>query len=76
MLLLIQIGLTIWAWTRGWKWWSLIPVAVPFTIGLIVGASGGSYGGGMVTFDILAVIALIVMISVKKPVPPEEEPKV
>src|SRR4030042_6179325 len=47
MLTLIpEIGLTIWAWNRGWKGWALLPVplgyAAAFLMGFIMGAMGFS----------------------------------
>ncbi len=73
MFLIAEILLTIFAWRNGWKWLSLLPVGIAMVIGLIVGmgigASGGSVDavkGFVVIFDILAIIALIVMVS-KKP---------
>jgi purine-cytosine permease-like protein len=72
-MLLIEIILTIFAWRNGWKWLSLIPVGAAVLIGMIigysVGMSGGTvdvYGSGLFIFDILAIIALIVMVVKKK----------
>lgn len=72
MFLIAEILLTIFAWRRGWRWLALLPVgivlAIGFFIGVGIGASGGSINdikGGYVIFDILAIIALIVMVSVK-----------
>ena len=66
MLLILEIGLTIAAWKRGWKGWALLPLAISFCIGFFWGlSSGGSLeellGMGII-FDGLSVIALIVMI--------------
>ena len=41
MLLILEIGLTIWAWKRGWKGWALLPALGAFTGGFIVGLASG-----------------------------------
>jgi hypothetical protein len=67
MLIIIQIVLTIFAWKKGWKWYSLIPVAVAFGVGFFIGIGVGSAGGsvsdlsGVVVLDILAIVALAIM---------------
>ena len=79
MLLILEIILTIVAWNRGWKWFALIPVGITFCIGfmagLIVGSTGGSVAdiSWVTVLDIMAVIALIVMIARKKET---EKPKI
>lgn len=72
MLVLAEIILTILAWRKGWRWWALIPVAIPFCIGFVMGigiaSQGGSIsdiGGWTIIFDVLAITALIVLVSVK-----------
>lgn len=68
LLLLLEIGLTIAAWKRGWKGWALLPLAIGmsagFLFGLVVGATGGSeaelFGVGVV-LDVVCVITLIIM---------------
>ncbi len=82
MLLIVEIALTIWAWNKGWRWYSLLPVGICLGIGFIlgigIGLNGGSandIGGGVVVLDILAIIALIYMISKKKTPVEEEKPK-
>lgn len=46
MLLVLEIGLTIAAWRRGWKGWALLPLGIGFGIGFLIGlimsASGAS----------------------------------
>jgi uncharacterized membrane protein YfcA len=71
MLLIAEIILTIFAWRKGWRWLGLIPLAIPLCIGIVMGIGIGISGGSIddlpswtVIFDILAVIALIVMVSV------------
>jgi len=67
MLLIIEIVLTIFAWRKGWKWYSLIPVGIAagagFFIGLGIGYAGGSASvfNGVIVFDILAIVALAIM---------------
>jgi len=70
MLLVAEIILTIFAWKKGWRWWALVPVALALLIGLFmgmgVGASGGdvdSVRGISIVLDVIAVIALIVMVT-------------
>jgi hypothetical protein len=63
MLLIAEIILTIFAWRKGWKWYSLIPVLSAIIIAIIFALSGGVNVGGMVIFDVLAVIALAIMCS-------------
>jgi MFS family permease len=72
MLLIAEIILTFFAWRKGWKWWALLPLGIAGGIGLIwgliIGALGGTINnlpGWSVVFDIMAVVALIVLCSVK-----------
>jgi len=37
MLLVIQIGLVIWAWMRGWKAWALLPIVFAVVFGFVLG---------------------------------------
>jgi predicted exporter len=61
-MLIIEILLTIFAWRKGWRWFSLIPVATAFSIGLMFGFSQIEPGVNGIFIDILAMIALILMI--------------
>ena len=70
MLLIAEIILTVFAWRNGWKWLALLPVGIAFIIGLIIGASGVTDLSGVIFIDIIAVIALIIMVSKSKK--PEE----
>jgi len=69
MLLIIQIILTVIAWTKAkWKWLSLIPLAVAVSAGFIYGAAGGDPTSPVViVFDFLAAAALLIMCFVKNP---------
>ncbi len=69
ILLLVEIGLTVAAWKRGWKWWSLVPLAISFFAGMIFGAvSAGTNGPRDIPFalaittDILIITALVTMV--------------
>jgi len=57
---IIEIILTIVAWRKGWKWYSLIPISVAFIIGAICGMSGVS-PNDVIWLDILVAIVLIIM---------------
>ena len=70
MLLIAEIILTVFAWRNGWKWLALLPVGIAFIIGLIIGASRVTDLSGVIFIDIIAVIALIIMVSKSKK--PEE----
>ena len=81
--MIIQILLTIWAWNKGWAWKALIPLACAFGIGLMIGGVYASTNTpvppGVIMIDVLADIALILMI-IFKPTPKaievlKEEPK-
>ena len=64
MILILEIILTIVAWNRGWKAQALIPVGVVFVIGMIIGVLSGGNSDVIQTailFDILGVVALLVM---------------
>ena len=68
-MLIIEIILTFVAWGRGWKWLALLPLGIAFGIGLIAGASGASMDdlAGLIWIDVVAIIALIVMVVKQKP---------
>jgi len=83
-MLILEIILTIFAWRKGWRWLALLPMGIAlligFIIGLSIGANGGdvtSIGGGAIIIDVMAIIALIIML-VKGPKSNEtlETPKV
>jgi len=69
MLLIAEIVLTVFAWKKGWKWWSLLPAGITlfssFLLGIILGVSGYSlkevrpFG---ILLDILLIIVLIIMV--------------
>lgn len=73
-MLIIEIILTIIAWNRGWKWWALLPLGIAFGFGFIAGASGMSQSDleGLLFLDVIAIIALVIMIAVKKKEVPAE----
>lgn len=69
MLLIVQIVLTVMAWRKGWGARSLLPLASMFALmvlsALAVGAGSGSqinFGPLGLLFDVLAVIALAIMV--------------
>jgi len=69
MLFILEIGLAIAAWRRGWKRWALVHLGIGFGIGLltdlIITASGGSeesvFGVGL-GIDIICIGTLIAMV--------------
>lgn len=73
LVLMLEIGLTIAAWKRGWKGWALLPLAIggasAFLTGVVMGAAGVSdaaaFGLGLV-FDIVIVGALIGMVAKRR----------
>ena len=62
---IIEIILAVFAWRKGWKWMSLIPISVALVIGFICGLSGGS-PSDVIFVDVLAIVALGIM-CFKKP---------
>jgi hypothetical protein len=70
MLFFVEVGLTAWAWTRGWKAKALLPlgiiIPIGFVLGLVVGVGGGDANiilvfGGLL--DLIAIGVLIFMIA-------------
>jgi len=68
MLLIVEIILTIFAWRKGWKWMSLIPIGLAILIGGLIGVIIGASGGNTelirvfgFIIDIIIVIVLIIM---------------
>ena len=62
---IIEIILTIVAWNKGWRWQSLIPIGTVFILGFMMGI-GGAESTSVIWLDVMAVIALIIMIFNKK----------
>jgi len=69
MLLILQIGLTIAAWLRGWRAWALIPLGIAFGSGLIMGALGMSGAGVFTAGTIINIVCIAVLIGmvIKRP---------
>ena len=66
MLLIFEIILTVTAWRRGWKAWALVPLATAFSIGFVIGASGGSMDTAMAVglpVDLAAIGTLVAMVA-------------
>jgi len=68
LLLILEIGLTISAWQRGWKGWALLPgafaLAGGYMLGMVLGGdSSVDFFSVGIIIDILCVIALIIMVS-------------
>jgi hypothetical protein len=67
-MLFLEIFLTIAAWKRGYKGWALLPFLFAVAIGFIIGASSpqsleGDKVWNYIWIDILAVVALVIMIA-------------
>jgi len=67
--IVIQIGLTLWAWNRGWKAWALLPVGIPFVAGLVWGVYTGINGATvanmesvLILMDLSSMVILVGMI--------------
>lgn len=69
---IIEIILTIFAWRNGWKWLSLIPIGTVFVLAFFIGLSGQA-DTNVYWLDVMAIIALRLMVVNKKKV--EEENK-
>lgn len=70
MLLIAEIFLTIVAWRRGWGGRALLPLGIGIAVAFIFGALAGTGGtsdrsiaGVAIFFDLICVVALIVMIA-------------
>lgn len=64
-MLILEIILTIIAWGKGWRWFSLIPVGVALSIGFMLGINEvnmDALGSTTLFIEILVTIALILMI--------------
>jgi hypothetical protein len=68
---ILEIGLTVWAWNRGWKTWALLPsgigLCLSILIALILHDAGAlkiyvSSIGAFIFIDVVAVAALIFMV--------------
>ena len=77
--LIIEIGLTVTAWKRGWGWMALIPLVLTgcfsFGGGFVLGLQGGNfmdYWPLFIGLDVLCIIALAVMVA--KPIGHEKMP--
>ena len=71
--LVIEIGLMVAAWQRGWKAWALLPIvlvyAIAFFFGMFLSALGynteSMWHIGLV-FDVLCIAILIGMVAVQR----------
>jgi len=85
MLLILEIGLTIAAWRRGWKSRALLPLAIAvgvgFMAGIFIGIAGGSTGEALVICTLLDVVCIGVLTGMvvkprqaEKPLPTTDQP--
>jgi hypothetical protein len=62
----IVVVLTYAAWTRGWRWRSLIPAASLFIVGLVIGLTGNTTTTAVKAWmNIVTSIALGIMVGFK-----------
>jgi hypothetical protein len=74
MLLVLEIVLTVWAWRKGWKAWSLLPLGIVAGVGFIIGFMGvnlDQIGVIGTLFDLSAITALIVIVAKGRQVEPK-----
>lgn len=63
MLIFIEVILTIFVWRKGWNWLSLIPLGAAFVGGFLFGMAGGDpTTPGLIFGDVIALIALVIML--------------
>ena len=73
MLLILELGLTIAAWRRGWRFRALIPLAglmgVAFLIGVAVEVAGGTFENvtPLVILLDLATVGMLVVLTSRAP---------
>ena len=73
MLLILEIGLTVAAWRKGWRAWALVPLGgvlgMGFLIGVAVGASGGTieHVFPLVLLLDLACVGVLIRLAVRGP---------
>jgi hypothetical protein len=73
MLLLLEIGLTVAAWHKGWRGRALLPLGVLVGVALLIGAAVGASGGSVhqarpVLFLLdLACIGVLIGMAVRTP---------
>jgi hypothetical protein len=55
---MIEIGLTIWAWNRGWKAWTLLPWGIGILVAIILAFADGPFiiGDGIIYFSLIVMI--------------------
>jgi uncharacterized membrane protein YfcA len=70
MLLVLEIGLAVAAWRRGWRGWALLPLAAVFLVGSIVGLAVGTSGGSVedvfgtaILLDLTTIVTLAAMVA-------------
>ena len=70
--LIVEIGLTIWAWKRGWGWRALLPVIIVLPIAFLLGFSAEteeefeSMFGLLLFLDLAVIVSLILMVIFKR----------
>ncbi len=70
MILILEIVLTIIAWRKGYKAFALLPVGIVILLAFLIGFSDPvayeSAEAGFIVFDLMAVVALVIMIATAK----------
>ncbi len=62
ILIQVQIGLTVTVWKRGWKWYSLLPIALLFNIGIVSSIFIGELGIWIANISLIVVQVLLIAI--------------
>lgn len=79
LLLIVEIWLTVAAWRKGWRAWSLLPLGFTLLVAAVIGAAVEVSGGSIERVDIpvsllLHVVCLGVLIGLAKRAPRRQLP--
>jgi len=68
---ILEFGLTVWAWKRGWKTWALLPLGIGFSLAIFVALVLHDAGAfniaaprvlGFIVIDVAVIVSLILMV--------------
>ncbi len=60
---MLDIILTIWAWNRGWRGWSLLPMGIAYFFVFILAAAGAFDTGSFIAIILIELVALIILVA-------------